>query len=207
MQYNVPMIQAIVFDFGGVLLNVEKSPDMVTALADTMSVSLDFVKPIWKRHYHNLLIGNITSREYVGIVAGELNYQCNVNKIYSKWANKVSITRGSINHGLVNFINSLRSKYRVYVLSNMIDLAEEDEILTQLKGQFDGYFTSYRLRSRKPQAKIFYKFLTSTNLKPDQCIFIDDDEKNINASTTLGFHSLKYENVEKLKTYIDKLNL
>lgn len=200
------MIQAIIFDFGGVLLDAEKSPDIVMALADTMEVSLDLVRPMWKREYNNLLMGKISSKKYVGIVADELNCQCDVDEVYSKWANMVRITQGSINHDLINFINSLRSKYRVYVLSNMIDLAEEDEMLKRLKEQFDGYFTSYQLGSRKPQVEMFNKFLTRTNLKPDQCIFIDDNKKNTNASTTLGFHSLKYEGVEKLKELISKVN-
>lgn len=69
------MIKAIVLDFGGVLLNVGKSPDIVMALADTMEVSLGLIKPIWKREYDNLLTGKISSKKYVGIVADELNCQ------------------------------------------------------------------------------------------------------------------------------------
>lgn len=207
MQYNVLVIQAIVFDFGGVFLDAEKNPDIVMALADTMEVSLSLIKPIWKREYDNLLTGKISSKKYVGIVADELNCQCDVNKVYFKWADKAGITQDSVNHDLVDFINSLRLTHRVYVLSNMIDLAEEDEMLKRLRGQFDGYFTSYGLGARKPHPDIFRKFLALTNLRPNNCIFVDDDEKNTNASAALGFHSLKYEDVEKLKMDIDQLNL
>lgn len=193
------MIRAIIFDFGGVLQKKEINRDLITILANIIDVTPDSIKPLWNKHHDDLLTGNLTSKEFIGVLADELNYQYNVNEIYSKWAEKISITKSSINHNLINYIRTLRQKYKVYVLSNMIDLAEEDEALTRLKRQFDGYFTSYRLGSRKPQPEIFRKLLAEINLKPDECIFVDDNKKNIIASVSLGFHSIQYESAKKLK--------
>ena len=198
------MIRAIIFDFGGVLLKRKIGRDLITILANVISQSPDVIKPLWEKHHSNLLTGNITTKEFVRILANELNYPDDSNKIYSEWANKAGITKRSINCSLLNLIRTLRQKYKVYVLSNMIDLAEKDKALTPLKKNFNEYFTSYRLGSRKPQPEIFRKLLAKINLRSDECIFIDDDEKNITASASLGFHSIQYENVRKLKTILSR---
>lgn len=193
------MIKAIIFDCGGVLLKKERNRDLVTILANVIGASSDSIRPLWEKHHDNLLTGNLTSKEFIGVLADELNYQHNINEIYSKWAEKISITKSSINHNLINYIRTLRQKFKIYVLSNMINLAEEDKALTRLKENFDGYFTSYQLGSRKPQPEIFRKLLAKINLRPDECIFVDDNQKNISASASLGFHSIQYESVKKLK--------
>ena len=193
------MIRAIIFDCGGVLLNKEMNRDLITILANIIGVSPDSIRPLWEKHHHNLLTGIITSKEFVHLLANEINYPDDINKIYSEWAEKISITKSSIDHNLINYIRTLRQKYKIYVLSNMIDLAEEDKALKLFKKNFDGYFTSCRLGSRKPQPEIFRKLLAKINLKPNECIFIDDDEKNITASACLGFNSIRYESIKKLK--------
>lgn len=193
------MIKAIIFDCGGVLLKKERNRDLVTILANAIGVPPNSIRPLWEKHHDNLLTGDLTSKEFIGALADELNYQYNVNEIYSKWAEKIGITKSSINHNLINYIKTLRQKYKVYILSNMIDLAEEDEALKLFRKNFDGYFTSYQFGSRKPQPEIFRKLLAKINLKPDECIFVDDNQKNISASSSFGFHSIQYENAKKLK--------
>lgn len=199
------MIKAIIFDCGGVLLKKERNRDLVTILANIIGASFNSIRPLWEKHHDDLLTGNINSKEFVRILTNEINYPDNVNKIYSKWAGKVGITQRSINCSLLNLIKTLRQRYKIYVLSNMIDLAEEDKALKRFKKNFDGYFTSYRLGSRKPQPEFFHKFLAMTNLKPEECIFIDDDQKNITASVSLGFHSIKYESVKNLRKNLRRL--
>lgn len=136
------MIRAIIFDCGGVLQKKEINRDLITILANVIGISPDFIKPLWEKHHDNLLTGNLTSNKFARKLANELNCPDDLNKIYSEWASKVSISQRSINCSLLNLIKTLRQRYKIYVLRNMIDLAEEDEALARLKENFDGYFTS-----------------------------------------------------------------
>ena len=72
----------------------------------------------------------------------------------------------------------------------------------------DGWVVSYEYKLVKPDEEFFKVLFNKFNLNPEECFFVDDKEKNINAGKKLGMngHVLDYENngVNKL---IDDLKL
>lgn len=55
---------------------------------------------------------------------------------------------------------------------------------------FDSFFCSYEMKVCKPNAEIFLKALAMDDMKADECLFIDDSEKNTKAAEALGIHTL-----------------
>merc|ERR550519_1678136 len=45
----------------------------------------------------------------------------------------------------------------------------------------------------KPERGIFDLFLSRANLRPDQCVFIDDKQSNVQAATDLGWRAVKWD--------------
>ena len=113
------------------------------------------------------------------------------------------------NSGIINLINKLKeNNYKVYVLSNnnksAINYLKKREEVKNI----DGWVVSYEYKLVKPDEEFFKVLFNKFNLNPEECFFVDDKEKNINAGKKLGMngHVLDYENngVNKL---IDDLKL
>lgn len=73
---------------------------------------------------------------------------------------------------------------------------------------FDTLFCSYEMQVYKPAPEIFHKALAMDNMKAEECLFVDDSEKNTKAAEALGFnviHTATNEDwMEKVKASICK---
>lgn len=60
----------------------------------------------------------------------------------------------------------------------------------------DGAYMSYKMQIMKPSAEFFHHILTTEQLQPDEALFIDDSQQNIQAAAALGIHTFHVENGE-----------
>ncbi|MGI8544196.1 MAG: HAD family hydrolase [Aridibacter sp.] len=68
-----------------------------------------------------------------------------------------------------------------------------------LNKYFRNFFTSCYLGVKKPHQQIFQKVLGITQLNPENCLFIDDREKNAEAAQNCGFQVIYLEKIYKLE--------
>lgn len=54
-------------------------------------------------------------------------------------------------------------------------------------------FTSFELKLLKPDTKIFEEVLCRLNTKPQEVIFVDDKEANVNSAKKLGIYGIVYK--------------
>jgi len=82
--------------------------------------------------------------------------------------------------------------YKTYILSNFGH--EEYDIVsgrnTGLFEQFDGGIVSAKVGHIKPEPEIYHALLNTYNLKPEECLFIDDRPENIHAAQALGIDGI-----------------
>ena len=71
----------------------------------------------------------------------------------------------------------------------------------------DGYVLSYKEHKVKPYKAIYNVLLERYKLLPNECIFIDDNEKNIATGNLMGIISKKVEpdNYESIIKALEKL--
>jgi HAD superfamily hydrolase (TIGR01509 family) len=95
---------------------------------------------------------------------------------------------------LVEFIRKLKPLYKIGLLSNAgkeeIDIIYRDK----LDDLFDATAVSYEVKSVKPDPEIFLICAQRLNLKPEQCVFVDDSPMNIEAARKLGMKTVLYPN-------------
>ena len=107
------------------------------------------------------------------------------------------------------FLKTLAKKYKLYLLSNTNDihLAAVNNLLKQETGKesIDDLFTkayySHKINLRKPNADIFEFIAKDAGIDPQETLFIDDLENNIEAAVSLGFKThllLDSETIEEL---------
>jgi len=93
-------------------------------------------------------------------------------------------------------LQQLRKHYKVYMLSNtnpiMWNSTIKDEFTKdglQREDYFDGIVTSFIANSLKPEEKIFRYAEQALGINPEETIFFDDSQANLDAATKLGFHT------------------
>lgn len=73
-----------------------------------------------------------------------------------------------------------------------------------LRRDFQVFFSSCYVRSRKPEETIFRVALEVTQRPPEQCVFIDDRLLNLESPRRLGFNVIHHQNAEQLRSELRK---
>lgn len=69
-----------------------------------------------------------------------------------------------------------------------------------LRRNFQVFFSSCYVHSRKPEELIFRIALAVTQRPPERCIFVDDRPLNLEAPKRLGMNTIRYENPGQLRS-------
>ncbi len=105
----------------------------------------------------------------------------------------------------IPWIQELKEKgYQVLVLSNFAHKAYEDcrDVLDFLD-YVDGGILSFRDKMVKPEPEIYQLLMDRYHLKPEECVFLDDTEKNLPPAEAFGMHTVHFKDrgqaVEELR--------
>ncbi len=99
----------------------------------------------------------------------------------------------------IDWVEELKANgYRVYYLSNYFPyLAEARPDVLEFTKHMDGGVFSWQEKLIKPDPAIYQRLLSRYDLKAEECLFIDDNPKNIKAAKALGIHAVQFESYEK----------
>ena len=197
------MIKNIIFDLGNVIINYNQ--DKIISNFTNNKVESQFIKekifnsPEWK----SLDLGEITNDEAIKEIQkkNDKKYSNLIEIFLHKWY-KVQ----PINKDVVELAKKLKANnYNIYVLSNLHQETYEYFKNIDFFGICDGIIISANEKMKKPDEKIFKLLLERYNLKPEECLFIDDDDtnKSFDAANKIGICGRKvrpnsYEDIIKL---------
>lgn len=104
----------------------------------------------------------------------------------------------------LDLLKSLRAKgYKVFMLSNTNDAhwtrIERENFPEPVDEYFDDVFLSHELGMAKPNADIYETVLERIGAPADECLFIDDAQVNCDAAALLGINVQKYDIGTKLE--------
>lgn len=89
---------------------------------------------------------------------------------------------------------------RTAILSNMGDsVLESIEREFDWISHFDVLVWSYQLHIAKPDPEIYLYTLQQLGTKPDETLFLDDKQVNIDAALELGMKAIQFSDIEKLR--------
>lgn len=198
------MIKAIIFDLGGVLLDMAPLREKIYEL----------YKPVKKnRVWHQINVqvaplskGEITDREFWENVNKSLRKKIPVEKLLKIWIGKYeSLT--AVNGGVKKLILSLKKKYVVALISNTTDEHSRVNRKRGIYDIFDGVFLSNELRLAKDGREIFIKAAKALSLKPEECVFIDDIPLYVKVARSAGMKSVLFKNAKKLEKDLTKADI
>lgn len=97
--------------------------------------------------------------------------------------------------GAKEFLDKVRNAgYRTFVLSNAADNFYEYFPKEYDMDGFDGVVVSCDLLLLKPDKKIYEYLLKTYDLKPEECLFIDDRKDNVQGALDCGMKAVVFQN-------------
>jgi epoxide hydrolase-like predicted phosphatase len=199
------MIKAIIFDFGNVIYhfdnniflgNISSFTDKtVSELNDLIYNSTDF-----PRQYETGLISSDKFFNEITRRCDLLMSKIEFIKAYTGIFTPILTT--------INLIRSLKSKYKIALLSNTNELDFEHIIETcEVYNLFDAVSLSFKVRVMKPDNKIYLDSINKLRLKPEECVYIDDIERYADAAKKIGIHGIHYVSYGKLISSLKELSI
>lgn len=204
------MIKNIVFDIGNVILkfDLEDVLKKYTMNVDEQKFILDNIinSPEWLG-YGLIDTGFISKEDAITIVQDRTNHKKDI-LIENFWNtyNDYAI----VDERMLKLICSLKnSNYNIYLLSNINPYTHKKVNESELLEKVDGYVFSYQEHMIKPYTGIYNKLISKYSIKPEETLFIDDNQNNIDTGNQIGFISKKVEpdNYESVIKIIDEMKL
>ena len=184
-------IEAVVFDFGNVLANVER-PRICARLAEHSPLSVEQVCALvyGTDIEFDSETGRYDSREHFKRIKECI--QGNGSWSYEQFREEFKEGFSLNDEGMNAFRRAAASK-RVFILSNIPYLHSlwlyEQEELVNLPEQ---HIFSFKVGVMKPDPGIWKAFLQRARLEAPQCLYIDDLEPYCEVARRLGFEALNY---------------
>lgn len=195
------MIKAILFDADGVLVTGKKFADH---LLDDLHLTSEKTAPFFKGPFKECLIGKADLKEAIAPYLPQWGWDKSVEEFLIYWFG----SEHHINEPLMTCIRSLREKgIKCYVATNQ----EKYRVLyiqdyMKLKPEFDGFFASNEIGVCKPDEAFYHHILNRLRIKPEEILFWDDTQGNVDAAKRLGMNAEFYSGFEdfklKMKDYI-----
>ncbi|WP_460219214.1 HAD family hydrolase [Psychroserpens sp. MEBiC05023] len=181
-------IKTLIFDFGDVFINLDKQGAMENALhlfgLKELPEDLIAINSLYEQ-------GLMTTNEFLEFYTTNFP-KLSKQSIIDAWN---YILKDFPNHRL-DFLKQLNkdNNYKLILLSNTNDLhiswiKEEVHFYEEFKTCFDQFYLSHEIGLRKPNTDIYKYVLKHNQLKPEECLFIDDTKENTDTASSLGIHT------------------
>ena len=105
------------------------------------------------------------------------------------------------------WLKDIKSRgYQILFLSNYSHycMEQKPEVLDFLP-LLDGGIFSCDVHLIKPQREIYECIAEKYNLVPDECVFIDDVDKNVQAAKDFGFHAIQFITLKQAQADLNEM--
>lgn len=121
------------------------------------------------------------------------NYKGLLNDLYRKIVEEKSsfLDHYRFNEELLNFLKPFKEKYHLSIYTT--DIIQNDPVARKyLDPIFEEIYAANDLRISKKDPNGYLIVAGKLNVAPEQILFIDDGEKNIEAAKKAGFQTIRY---------------
>jgi epoxide hydrolase-like predicted phosphatase len=187
----------IIFDLGNVLLNFKPKEYLRTKITETDRIAEVHNELYQSEEWLMLDRGTITEEEAKAVLIRNSKRNGDLIELaFDNWYVLFTPIEGSI-----RILKALRNAgYKVYYLSNFHLLAFEYVIKNyDFFKCFDGGVVSYEEKLIKPEEGIYRRILDKYQIKPEESIFVDDVEANVEGARRLNFRTIRFQHPEQLK--------
>lgn len=186
-------IKNIVFDWGGVLINIDYQATVNAFKAlGVDNFDQHFAQAQQRELFDQLETGAISPDAFRKGIREEFGDFITDQQMDAAWGAMLL----DIPSHRIETLKALRKKYRIFLLSNTNQI-HEDQLMEGLNAAlgfeffslFEKVYLSHRVGMRKPHTAIFDLVVKENGLIKEETLFIDDSEQHVNGAVKAGLHA------------------
>lgn len=189
--------KTVVFDYGGVVAKVDRGPTL-EFFSRTLGKSYRRVKKDFSGEKLYLSFNKPKS-----FWEGYAGHPLPQNWFQSLEAHKATMIRAT--PGMLELIHEIKAQgIQVALLSNT---NKHRARFLESRGSYDPFdpiLLSCYLGVRKPDPRIFQRLLQCIMHSPDECVFVDNQKNNVEASRKLGIDGIVFTSADALREELRK---
>ena len=226
------MIKAIIFDLGGVLIDLDLERCRKAFAEDVGYRKINELLDAWhqKGFYSDLEEGKLSADEFRRkiiegcrkIIEGSAfaGHSAPSTESVPSAESVPAVSPDDVDHAMwalltgiepykIDFLRELSGKYDLYLLSNNngISMVRCRQIFEEaglpMEKVFRKQYLSYEMKMLKPSPQIYRAVIEDIGLSPDEMLFIDDSVSNVAAAASLGIHAVQYVPGADLRTAVN----
>lgn len=198
-------IRAIFFDLGGVILRTEYQAPR-ERLAQHLNLTYEELV--------RLVFESRSSRQAsMGVISADQHWEEVVRTLHLPAGKKDTVSKeffdgDFLDIELIDFIRSLRLKYKTGLISNAWGDMREYIVRQGFDDAFDAMTISAEVGILKPDARIYQMALECLGVSAAEAIFVDDMAANIEGAEAVGMRGILFKRpdkaVEELKQLLNQ---
>ena len=192
------MIKNVIFDMGGVIVDVHRD----RAIRNFKAIGVSDADQLIDSYHHKGIFfdienGDIDADEFCRQLCKHADQDIPRADIESAWRSIIDPPPTY----KIEYLQELRKTHKVFMLSNnnsiIMDWACAPGFIAtgrSLADYFDKLYLSYQMKCAKPEHKIYTMMLEDAGINASESLFIDDSENNINAAKECGLQTYLVQN-------------
>lgn len=195
----------VIFDFGGVLITFKPLLFLQELINDTEKAQKCYQLILHSPEWNQMDRGNLCVEEAKQrFIQREPQFKSEINTFFEHWDEMFHPIQGT-----VDILDDLQSKdIQLFAISNFIE--EMWDILYprfSFFHYFKGIVLSYRIHSAKPDRFIYEYCLKQYNLKPEECLFVDDMQSNVTGAQEAGLCAVQFQSSQQLRNSLKQFSV
>jgi len=201
-----PALAGIIFDFGGVFTKTRRRDQILHRCEDNLGLARGTLLGLLFAGEHWLAVstGKISAEQYWQAIGKALNGTVPAELEpfrYNPFAYE------ELNQKMVALGRRLHQRYAIALLSNATPYLEALLATYGLEDVFDVVVNSARVGMRKPDVGIYQWTLDKMSMLAEQCLFVDDKERNTAVAEALGMKALVFRSAAHLERQLEGLGI
>lgn len=198
-------IDTIIFDLGNVLVQWSPANLYRKIFKDEAEVN-QFLNNVCTMDWHTQQDAGRSPEEGTeALVKEHPDWAHPIRAFYARWKEMFA---GPI-EGSIQILKELKERgYKVYALSNWnAELYNRTIDDFTFLNWFDGKIISGEVKMKKPDEEIYRLLLQKFAVNPQNALFVDDNEKNVETAQKLGLHVHHFTTPEALRKELKTLKI
>ena len=191
-------IRAVILDYGEVLCHLP-SPQAIEDFARMFKMDAKSFFPTYLQSRGAYDKGDLLAEEYWRKFAADAGVPVDLQTIEQFRQIDLKIW-STVNQAMVRWLQGIHAAgYKTAILSNMpLDMIAHIEKQFSWLVDFDQRVFSAGVRSVKPEPEIYRHTLEVLRVQPQEALFIDDREINLEPARAMGMQTIRFQSVEQL---------
>jgi len=197
-------IKAIIFDLGRVLVAIDN-----TVLVEKLFNGFDENNPdfVYKTMKNEPMIkfnsGRTSPKQFYHQMSDMFNIPMDYTAFLAVWSSIFCTMEG-----MEELVMQLKNNVRIGLLSDT-DPIHWNHIITTWPwiGEIKKPTLSFEVGIMKPAAQIYRRAAANVDTPPENCLYIDDLQDNVEGARAVGMIAIRFENTAQIKDVLRRFNL